>query len=64
MFAKLAPSKLKLLAFTSELVTFEPGEQMFERGDEADSAFVIVVGEADILSASDQGAVVVGNLRC
>ena len=42
MFAKLEPSKLKLLAFTSEFQTFEDGEVLFHAGDPADCAFVIM----------------------
>ncbi len=32
MFTKLDASKLKLLAFTSELLTFEDGEVLFREG--------------------------------
>ncbi|MCB1739947.1 MAG: cyclic nucleotide-binding domain-containing protein [Gammaproteobacteria bacterium] len=62
MFAKLSPSKLKLLAFTSELVSLEPGERLFDRGDDADSAYVIVEGHADILGHTEEGDMVVGTL--
>ncbi len=63
MFAKLEPSKLKLLAFTSEYQTFEDGEVLFHAGDSADCAFVIISGEVEILAKTDAGDVVVGVLR-
>ncbi len=63
MFAKLEPSKLKLLAFTSEYQTFEDGEILFHAGDPADCAFVILGGEVEILAKTDAGDVVVGVLR-
>ena len=63
MFAKLEPSKLKLLAFTSEYQTFEDGEVLVRAGDPADCAFVIMSGEVEILAKTDAGNVVVGTLR-
>ncbi len=63
MFAKLEPSKLKLLAFTSEYQTFEDGEVLVHAGDPADCAFVIMSVEVEILSKNDDGDVVVGVLR-
>jgi len=62
MFAKLEPSKLKLLAFTSEYQTFEDGEVLFHAGDPADCAFVIISGEVEILANTDAGDVVLGVL--
>lgn len=49
MFAKLEPSKLKLLAFTSQLLTFEDGEILFEQGDPSDSAYVVLEGDMEVL---------------
>lgn len=46
MFASLDPSKLKLLAFASEYLTFEDGETLFHIGDPADSVYLIEDGEA------------------
>jgi len=55
MFAKLDPSKLKLLAFTSEWLTFAPGEYLCHQGEIGDSAFIIIDGEATVLVGTDQG---------
>ena len=38
MFAKIDPARLKLLSFTSERVTFTPGEAFIRQGDIGDSA--------------------------
>ncbi len=62
LFAKLEPSKLKLLAFTSQLMTYEDGEVLFHEGDQADAAFVIMDGEVEILAETQSGKVVVGML--
>jgi len=62
LFTKLDPSKVKLLAFTSQLLTYEDGEVLFEEGDAADAAFVIMEGEVEILADTGKGKVVVGKL--
>ncbi len=33
LFAKIDASKLKLLAFTSERLNYEPGQNLFKQGD-------------------------------
>lgn len=63
MFSKLEPSKLKLLAFTSESVSFDDGEILFQVGDPGDCAYVIMTGEVDILTETDAGEIVAGTLK-
>jgi CRP-like cAMP-binding protein len=48
-FARIEPRKLKLLAFTSERLAFEPGQIVFRQGAEGDAAYVIIDGCADIV---------------
>ena len=55
LFSGLEDSKLKLLAFTSERVTFAAGEQLCEEGEIGDSAYIIVDGTADIIVATPDG---------
>ena len=62
MFSKLELSKLKLVAFTSELCSFERGEVLFEAGDAPDSAYVVMEGAVEILAETDAGPVVEGVL--
>ncbi len=49
MFANVEPVRLKLLAFTSQRLTFEPGQNVFCRGDVGDAAYIIIGGEAEVL---------------
>lgn len=63
MFAKLDASKLKLLAFTSEILTFEDKDILFQAGDSADSAYVIMEGAVDILTETDNGPIVALSLQ-
>lgn len=49
LFAKIDPTKLKLMAFTSERLTFEAGQDLCRQGDAGDAMFVVLDGSADIL---------------
>lgn len=49
LFAKMEPAKLKLLAFTSERLTFQTSQAVFQQGDPGDAAYVIIDGEAEVL---------------
>ncbi len=51
-------SKLKLLAFASEIVCFDDGDVVFNSGDSADFAYVIMEGAVDIVTETDSGPVV------
>ena len=51
LFGKIDPSKLKLLAFASERVIFDAGQELFHQGDHADNAYIIIEGEADVAVA-------------
>lgn len=57
LFAGVSPIKLKLLAFTSDRVTFKPGQHMFREGDASRAAFVILSGRAELHRQSDDGSV-------
>lgn len=63
MFAKMETSKLKLLAFASEMVYFEDGDIVFNSGDSADYAYVIMEGAVDVITETDSGPVVSVTLR-
>jgi len=55
MLSKLDPSKLKLLAFTSEALAYKDGDYLFRAGEPSDSAYVILDGEVDILAQTESG---------
>lgn len=63
MFAKIDPAKLKLLAFTSERISYAEGDVLFRQGDVGDAAFVIISGEAEVSIDTDKGPLVVARLR-
>jgi CRP/FNR family cyclic AMP-dependent transcriptional regulator len=62
MFAKLELSKLKLLAFTSERLTYDADQVLFNQGDMGDAAYLIVDGEADVIVSAASGPITVATL--
>ena len=63
LFAKIDPSKLKLLAFTSERLTYAVDDILFDQGDTGDAAYIIIGGEAEVLVATPGGPLVVATLQ-
>ncbi|MDQ2916074.1 MAG: cyclic nucleotide-binding domain-containing protein [Casimicrobiaceae bacterium] len=62
LFSGLSASELKLLAFTSQLLCFAPGEVLLRQGDPADCAYVILEGEAEVLGRTSSGDFVIAVL--
>lgn len=62
LFGKVDPSKLKLLAFASERIVFDVGQDLCRQGDPGDSAFIIMDGSADVLVDTPKGAITVANM--
>ena len=58
----VAVVRLKLMAFTSQYLTYEDGELVFREGDVADAVFVILEGEAEIVVETRTGNLRVGML--
>ncbi|MCP5373263.1 MAG: Crp/Fnr family transcriptional regulator [Hyphomicrobiales bacterium] len=62
LFAKLDPTKIKLIAFASEYLTVEDGEELFHEGDQADGVYLIDAGTAEIWLSAEDAEVLVGEL--
>jgi len=62
IFAEIEPAKLKLLAFMSERVGFDPGKSLVQQGDPADAAYLIIDGHAEVVLETPAGSVVVATL--
>jgi CRP-like cAMP-binding protein len=63
LFAKVSPAKLKLLAFTSDRVTFGADQVVFNQGDQGEDAYVVLSGTADILVNLQSGQVKVAGVE-
>ena len=57
LFAKIEPSKLKLLAFTAQRLTFNADESLFHQGDIGDAAYIIINGTADVVVSTPSGPI-------
>lgn len=62
IFARIAPAKLKLLAFTSDRVSYRAGQILFHQGDLGDAAYVVLAGTADILVDTPTGEIKVADV--
>ena len=63
LFSGVAPAKLKLLAFTSDRVTYAPGQMLFKQGDVGDAAYVVLSGKAEVLVDAASGQIKVAELE-
>jgi len=59
LFQNIEPAKLKLMAFASERLTFQPGQALFQQGDRGEAAYIIVEGEADVTVDTPKGPLTV-----
>ncbi len=55
LFSKLDPAKLKLLAFMSQRLSYEPGQAIFAQGDAGDAAYIVLDGQAAVLIDTNSG---------
>jgi CRP-like cAMP-binding protein len=62
LFSGVAPAKLKLLAFTSDRVTYAPGQVLIKQGDVGDAAYVVLSGTADVMVDSASGQIKVAEV--
>ena len=62
LFSEMDPSQLKLLAFTSERLTYGKDENLFYQGDPGAAAYVILEGTVDIVVGQGDDEMVVAHL--
>lgn len=63
LFRNIDSGKLKLLAFTSERLTYAAGDNLFLQGDMGDAAYIIVEGEADVVITTPAGPLTVATVK-
>lgn len=61
LFAKIEPARLKLLAFTSERLSYMASDEICREGDAGDAAYIILEGEADISVGTANGPLIVAS---
>ena len=55
LFTGLPTARLKLIAYTAEVVEFAPGELIVRQGDPADAVYIVTEGEADVVLRDAEG---------
>jgi CRP-like cAMP-binding protein len=62
LFAKIDPSRLKLLAFTSDRLVFAKDDVLFRQGEAGDAAYLLLSGAAEVSIDTPNGPLVVATI--
>jgi CRP-like cAMP-binding protein len=62
MFRDMEISKLKLMAFAGQRITYKKGEVLFEQGATSDAVYIILEGEVDVVRVANAGNVLLARL--
>ena len=62
IFSKIQPAMQKLLCFSAERLTYDAGQVMFNAGDAADAAYIIIQGSVEISVPTPSGPIIVNTL--
>jgi CRP/FNR family cyclic AMP-dependent transcriptional regulator len=62
IFGKIQPAMQKLLCFSAERLAYDPGQVMFNVGELADAAYIIIEGTAEVSVPTPAGPIVVNNV--
>jgi CRP/FNR family transcriptional regulator, cyclic AMP receptor protein len=63
LFAQIDTAKLKLMAFTSERLSFSLGQALFREGDPGDGAYLILTGSVDVQLSTPGGQITIAHLE-
>ena len=63
IFGKIQPAMQKLLCFSAERLAFDPGQTMFNIGETADAAYIIIEGDAEVSVPTPSGPIDVNTLN-
>jgi CRP/FNR family transcriptional regulator, cyclic AMP receptor protein len=62
IFSKIQPAMQKLLCFSAERLKYDSGQVMFNAGDSADAAYIVIDGTVEISVPTPSGPIVVNTL--
>ena len=62
IFSKIQPAMQKLLCFSAERLTYDAGQVMFNAGDSADAAYVVIEGTVEISVPTPSGPIVINTM--
>lgn len=62
IFSKIQPAMQKLLCFSAERLTYDAGQVIFNAGDSADAAYVVIDGTVEISVPTPSGPIVINTM--
>ena len=62
IFSKIQPAMQKLLCFSAERLTYDAGQVMFNAGDAADAAYIVIDGTVEISVPTPSGPIVINTM--
>jgi CRP-like cAMP-binding protein len=62
IFSKIQPAMQKLLCFSAERLTYDQGQVIFNAGDSADAAYVVIEGTVEISVPTPNGPIVINTM--
>ena len=62
IFSKILPAMQKLLCFSAERLAYDPGQVMFNAGDAADAAYIVIDGTVEISVPTPSGPIVINTM--
>jgi CRP/FNR family cyclic AMP-dependent transcriptional regulator len=62
IFSKIQPAMQKLLCFSAERLTYDAGQVIFNAGDSADAAYVVIEGTVEISVPTPSGPIIINTM--
>jgi len=62
LLSKLGPANISHLASSSDILRFEAGQTLFRQGDIGKEAYIVIHGEAAVVSEGPEGDISVGTI--
>jgi CRP-like cAMP-binding protein len=62
IFSKIQPAMQKLLCFSAERLTYDAGQVLFNAGEAAEAAFVVIDGTVEISVPTPSGPIVINTM--
>jgi CRP-like cAMP-binding protein len=62
IFSKIQPAMQKLLCFSAERLNYDAGQVMFNAGDSADAAYVVIDGTVEISVPTPSGPIIINTM--
>lgn len=62
LLSEISASHRELLASSSKVLTFDSGQILFRQGDVGNAAYVIIAGEAEVVTEGSEGEIAIATI--